>query len=62
MKVNLTDEKIKEIIEEANATFLVEGLRPVDEGAQIGRDYLEGKITQEEAIKRISELSKSIQK
>lgn len=53
MLINPKD--IDRIIANSHATLAVEGLKPSKTAVEITRQYLEGKITSEEAIKRIKE-------
>lgn len=56
MKKKLSNEKINRILEEVRATMLIEGIVPDEESEKIGREYLEGKITQETSLKKIDNL------
>lgn len=47
--------KIEDIIRNVTATLAIEGLKPSKEAVNINREFLEGNISSEEAIKRIKE-------
>jgi len=46
---------IDKIIASVSATLAVEGLKPSKTGTAVTRQYLEGKITSEQAIQRIKD-------
>jgi len=50
---NLTNEKINRIINNVTATLAIEGLKPSESAVTINREFLEGKITSSEAVRRI---------
>lgn len=47
--------KIESIIKNVTATLAIEGLKPSEEAVNINRQFLEGNISSNEAIRRIKE-------
>lgn len=53
---NMNKKDIDRIIASTKASWLIEGLEISKEAEELGRQYLEGKITINEAIKMVKEL------
>jgi hypothetical protein len=54
--MNEKNNDIDKIIASTSVTLAVEGLKPSKSGAAITRQYLEGNITSQQAIKKIKEI------
>ena len=51
----LSDEEIELMIRNTNATMAMSGFEPADFSNEVFREYAKGKITEEEALKKIKE-------
>ena len=51
----INKEYIDKIVDNVTATLAIEGLKPSKTAVSINRQFLEGKITSQEAIRRIKE-------
>lgn len=61
-KAKLSDEEIELMIANVKASVAMEGMEPSKETEEIGRRYLKGEITEEDALKEIySVIQKLIQ-
>jgi hypothetical protein len=49
----MSDKYIDSIVRNVTATLAIEGLKPSESAVTINRQFLEGKITSSEAIRRI---------
>ncbi|MDD3224628.1 MAG: antitoxin VbhA family protein [Clostridium sp.] len=52
----MNNEKVNHIIEEVKATQAIEGLTVTKQEEAICRKYLQGKLTEDEAIKEVDKL------
>ena len=49
----MSDKYIDKIVANVTATLAIEGLKPSESAVTINREFLEGKITSKEAVRRI---------
>ena len=52
--MNLTEKQVRRALVNVKATLAVEGLKPSKATLRLGRSYLQGKITSQEAISAIT--------
>lgn len=51
--MKLLNDEIDRIVNNVTATLAIEGLKPSELAVKINRQFLEGKITSKEAVRRI---------
>lgn len=56
--VPVSDERVRQIIENVKATLAIEGLCPSDKVVEIGKRHLMGELSEKEALKEIDQFIK----